>query len=216
VSSRARVLLGDDQAATRMGVRRSLEEQGFDVVAEASDADAAVRLALELRPDACLLDVRIPGGGNRAAAEIVLALPHTRVVMLSASNDDEDFFGALRAGACGYLLKDTDPDRLPHALRGALSGEAAVPRSLTARLIEEFRRREERRQGLSLDGRRVELSDREWEVLGMMREGLATREMGERMAISPVTVRRHIQSLLEKLSVSSRGEALELVDGLAA
>jgi DNA-binding NarL/FixJ family response regulator len=216
VSSRARVLLGDDQAATRMGVRRSLEEQGFDVVAEASDADAAVRLALELRPDACLLDVHIPGGGNRAAAEIVLALPHTRVVMLSASNDDEDFFGALRAGACGYLLKDTDPDRLPHALRGALSGEAAVPRSLTARLIEEFRRREERRQGLLLDGRRVELSDREWEVLSMMREGLATREMGERMAISPVTVRRHIQSLLEKLSVSSRGEALELVDGLAA
>jgi DNA-binding NarL/FixJ family response regulator len=216
VSSRARVLLGDDQAATRMGVRRSLEEQGFEVVAEASDADAAVRLALELRPDACLLDVHIPGGGNRAAAEIVLALPHTRVVMLSASNDDEDFFGALCAGACGYLLKDTDPDRLPHALRGALSGEAAVPRSLTARLIEEFRRREERRQGLSLDGRRVELSDREWQVLGMMREGLATREMGERMAISPVTVRRHIQSLLEKLSVSSRGEALELVDGLAA
>lgn len=207
-----RVLLGDAQAAIRLGVRRSLEEHGFEVVAEAADADAAVRMAVELRPDACLLDVHLSGGGNRAAAEIVLALPDTRVVMLSASNDDEDFFGALRAGACGYLLKDTDPDRLPHALRGALTGEAAVPRTLTARLIEEFRKREERKQGISLGGRRVELSDREWEVLGMMREGLATREMGERMAISPVTVRRHIQSLLEKLSVTSRVEALELLD----
>ena len=216
MSSRVRVLLGDDQAAIRTGVRRSLEEHGFDVVAEASNAADAVRMAVELRPDVCLLDVRIPGGGNRAAAEIVLALPDTRVVMLSASNDDEDFFGALRAGACGYLLKDTDPDRLPHALRGALTGEAAVPRTLTARLIEEFRRREERRQGISVGGRRIELSDREWEVLGMMREGLATREMAERMAISPVTVRRHIQSLLEKLSVSSRGEALALLDGFAA
>ena len=207
-----RVLIADDHAATRLGVRRALEDHDFDVVAEATDGPGAVRQALDLRPDICLLDVHMPGGGSVAAAEIVRALPQTRVVMLTVSDSDDDLFEALRAGASGYLLKETDPDRLPFALHGALAGEAPLPRTLTARLIQEFRGRAGRRR-LSLDGREVELSDREWEVLELMRKGLSTREIAERLAISPVTVRRHLQSILEELQVSSRRDALALLDG---
>jgi DNA-binding NarL/FixJ family response regulator len=208
-----RILVADGHAATRVGVRRSLEADGFEVVGEAADHDTAVRQALELQPDACLLDVQMPGGGNAAAAKIVRALPDTRVVMLSSSSAEDDLFDALRAGASGYLLKETDPERLPFALRGVLQGEAALPRVLTARLIQEFRAREHRRRGLSLSGRQVQLSDREWEVLDLMRDGRSTREIGDRLTISPVTVRRHIQALLQKMQVPGRREALALLEG---
>jgi DNA-binding NarL/FixJ family response regulator len=212
VNRRVRTLIADDHAATRLGVRRALEDHEFEVVAEAADGPGAVRLARERRPDVCLLDVHMPGGGNDAAAEIVHALPDTRVVMLTVSSTDDDLFGALRAGACGYLLKETDPERLPHALRGVLNGEAALPRTLTARLIEQFRGREHRRRRLSLRGRQVDLSEREWDVLELMREGLPTKEIAERLSISPVTVRRHVQAILEKLSASTRRAALALLD----
>jgi DNA-binding NarL/FixJ family response regulator len=213
VTGPVRILIADDHAATRLGVRRALEDHEFDVVAEAADGPGAVRLARELAPDVCLLDVHMPGGGIEAAAEIVLALPDTRVVMLTVSSTDDDLFEALRVGASGYLLKETDPERLPFALRGALNGEAVLPRSLTARLIEEFRGRERRRHALSLHGRQVSLSDREWQVLELMREGFSTRAIAERLAISPVTVRRHLQAILEKLRVPSRRAALALLDG---
>jgi len=125
-------VLADDHAATRLGVRLALEDAGFRVVAEAADAREAVDAALEHRPDLCLLDVYMPGLGIAAAAELAEALPDMPVVMLSVSDTDEDLFEALRAGACGYLLKDTDPQRLPHALRAVLNGEAPLPRVLTA------------------------------------------------------------------------------------
>jgi DNA-binding NarL/FixJ family response regulator len=157
--------------------------------------------------------VQLTGGGNRAATEILRALPGTRVVMLSASSADVDMFEALLAGASGYLLKDSDAERLPFALRGVLRGEAALPRMLTARLIEEFRAREQRRRGLSLPGRQVQLSDREWEVLDLMRDGCSTGEIAGRLAISPVTVRRHVQAVLQKLGVPGRCEALKLLAG---
>lgn len=207
MSADARILIADDHPATRLGVRGSLAGRGFEIVGEATDAGSAVRLALSLRPDICLLAVKMPGDGIRAAAAISAALPDTRVVMLSASAADEDLFGALRAGACGYLLKDTAPDRLAFALQGAMNGEAALPRHLTARLIEEFRARDGRRR-LAVGDRQLELSDREWDVLELMREGHTTREIAERLWISPVTVRRHVQAILGKLQVSSRSEAL--------
>ena len=212
MSAAARVLVADAHATTRIGVRRSLEDFGFDVVGEAADASGAIRQALELRPDACLLDVQMPGGGIAAAAEIIRALPNTKMVMLSASKADHEFFEALRLGASGYLLKDTDPERLPFALQGVLRGEAALPGTLAARLIEAFRAREQRRKGLFLRSRQVQLSEREWEVLDLMREGRSTREIGESLTISPVTVRRHVQALLEKMQVATRREALALLD----
>jgi DNA-binding NarL/FixJ family response regulator len=207
MSHDARVLIADDDAATRLGVRGSLAGRGFEIVGEATDAGAAVRLALSLGPDVCLLAVKMPGDGIRAAAAISATLPDARVVMLSVSASDEDLFAALRAGACGYLLKDTPPERLAFALRGALNGEAALPRHLTARLIEEFRARVGRRR-LAVDGRQLELSEREWEVLELLRENRSTKEIAERLWISPVTVRRHVQAILAKLQVSNRSEAL--------
>ncbi len=107
----------------------------------ASNASEAVDAATRERPDLCLLDIRMPGSGIAAAWEITARLPETKVVMLTVSRDDDDLFAALRAGASGYLLKDTDPARLAHALDDVLAGEAAIPRSLVARLAEEFRER---------------------------------------------------------------------------
>jgi len=157
-----RVLIADDHAATRAGVRESVtDDGGFEVCAEASTAQEAIDLALSEKPDLCLLDVHMPGEGIRAATAITETLPDCAVVMLTVSRNDSDLFHSLRAGAAGYLLKDTDPGRLPDALRGVLAGEAAVPRALVARLIHEFRDRGTRRLS-TVGGRGIELTSREW------------------------------------------------------
>jgi DNA-binding NarL/FixJ family response regulator len=154
----------------------------------------------------------MPGSGIRAATEILDRLPDTAVVMLTVSRNDEDLFDALRAGAAGYLLKDTDPDRLPHALRGVLAGEAAVPRELMSRVIDEFRSQGRRRR-VAVPGRRgKELSSREWEVLDLLREGRTTADIARRLFVSPVTVRRHVSAILRKLDVPDRQAAIDLVD----
>jgi DNA-binding NarL/FixJ family response regulator len=207
-----RVLVADEHAPMRMGLRDSLEGEGFVICVEATDAPAALAAALRERPDACLLDVNMPGNGIWAAREITARLPETAVVMLTSSESDADLFDALRAGAAGYLPNDMDPARLPQALRGVLAGEAALPRRLVARLIDEFRSHERRRQLLAQPHRGAELTSREWEVLELMGEGLTTAGIAERLFVSPVTVRRHISSLLKKLGLPNREAALRLLD----
>ena len=208
-----RVLLADDHPPTRAGVKSALEQGSeFEVVAEAGDAAAAIEAARHEKPDVCLLDIHMPGSGIYAAGEITRLLPETAIVMLTISRNDDDLFDALRAGAGGYLLKDMDPGRIPHALHGVLRGEAALPRALTARVIEEFRHRGRRRR-LPLKGERgVDLTSREWEVLELMRNGLTTAEIAERLFVTRVTVRRHVGSVLRKLQVGSRQEAIERLD----
>jgi DNA-binding NarL/FixJ family response regulator len=206
------VLLADDHLPTRTGVRAALEAAGMTVVADVANAESAVVEALRLRPDIALLDVNMPGDGILAAAEISEQIPDTVVVMLSATADDEHLFEALRVGARGYLLKDTDPDRLPYALNGVLNGEAALPRTLVARLIDEFASRDRRRRIPKLRAGGEQLTEREWEVLEHMRAGMRTKDIAERLSISEVTVRRHVSATLRKLQVSSRAEALELLD----
>jgi DNA-binding NarL/FixJ family response regulator len=207
------VVIADDHAATRAGVRASLEGHGFSVVAAAADADAAVEAALAARADVCLLDIHMPGNGIAAAAEIARELPDAAIVMLTVSRDDEDLFAALKAGASGYLLKDMDPDRLPAALRGVVAGEAALPRTLVARLVREFRAAE-RRPSLPIIRRRgARLTSREWEVLELLREQLPTAAIAERLELSPVTVRRHVSSILAKLRVPDRRAMQRLLDG---
>src|SRR5262249_51936410 len=122
-----RVLIADDHAPTREDVRRSLTDGGLIVCAEAADAARAVKQALATRPDICLLDVRMPGGGVAAAWEIAARLPTTKVVMLTVSDEDGDLFRALRAGAVSYITKDMDFATLPDALREVAEGKAAIP-----------------------------------------------------------------------------------------
>src|SRR5687767_9786859 len=207
----ARVLIADDHAPTRSGVRQSLEGGGFVVCAEAGDGEQAVALAREHRPDVCLLDISMPGGGGiKAAATISEEFPDTASVMLTAFAGDDELFDSLKAGAAGYLLKETDPNRLPFALRGILDGEAAVPRRLVARLIDEFRSQGRRRRVPVVGKRGPELTTRQWEVLELMGEGYTTTEIGRRLDVSPTTVRRHVSDILQKLGVSDRREAIAL------
>jgi len=207
----ARVLIADDHAPTRSGVRQSLEGGGFEVCAEAADGEQAIALARKEKPDVCLLDISMPGGGGiKAAAVISEEFPETAIVMLTAFAGDDELFDSLKAGAAGYLLKETDPNRLPFALRGILDGEAAVPRRLVARLIDEFRSQGRRRR-VPIGGKRgPELTTRQWEVLELMGEGYTTTEIGRRLDVSPTTVRRHVSDILAKLGVSDRREAIAL------
>jgi DNA-binding NarL/FixJ family response regulator len=191
----------------------SLEHGGFRVVGEAEDAAGAVEACVRERPDVALLDVYMPGNGIRAAAEITEVAPSTAVVMLTISQDDQDLFDALRAGAAGFLSKDTDPTRLAPALRGVLAGEAALPRKLTMKLIDAFRERARRRSAPILEERGIVLTDREWEVLEGLAEGEATGRIADRLGISPVTVRRHLSSVMAKLGVDDREAALKLLQG---
>lgn len=204
----ASVLVADDHAPTRAGIRAALDGHGFRVCAECADADAAVEAALRLRPEVCVLDIRMPGSGIAAAATISARLPETSIVMLTVSHDDADFFDALRSGAVGYLLKDTDPRQLPKLVRKVMDGEGVLSPGLVARLIEEFRERGRRRRVPMAAGRGVELTSREWEVLDLLRQGLPTAEIGERLFIAPVTVRTHVSSILRKLRVPDREAVL--------
>ena len=132
--------------------------------------------------------------------------------MLTVSHDETDFFDALRAGAAGYLLKDTDPRLLPQLLRAVVAGEGVLSPGLIAKLIEEFRERGRRRR-LPLSGSRgVELTSREWEVLDLLRQGLTTAEIARRLFIAEVTVRTHVAAILRKLRVPDRRAALRLLD----
>ena len=212
MTSPVRVLVADDHLPTRTGVKLALERGGFEVCADAADADGAISAAREQRPDVCLLDINMPGDGIKAAEAIARELPETAVVMLTVSRSDADLFDALRAGASGYLLKDIDPARLPLALHGVLEGEAALPRRLVALLIEEFRERRRRRRVPLVGRRSVELTDREWEVLELMRGGLSTEEIAARLFISAVTVRTHVSAILRKLHVTTRDAAVALLE----
>ena len=203
--------MADDHPPLRASVKRALEEHGFQVCFEAANAADSVAAAERERPDVCVLDVQMPGNGIAAAAQIAARLPETAIVMLTVSDSDEDLFAALRAGAQGYLLKDMDPGRLPLALEGVLAGEAALPRALVARVLDEFRTRRRRRRLLLPGGRGCTLTDREWETLELLAEGLSTAEVAERLLVAPVTVRRHAAAIVKKLNVGDRRSLLQLV-----
>lgn len=203
--------MADDHPPLRASVKRALEEHGFQVCFEAANAADSVAAAERERPDVCVLDVQMPGNGIAAAAQIAARLPDTAIVMLTVSDSDEDLFAALRAGAQGYLLKDIDPGRLPLALEGVLAGEAALPRALVARVLDEFRTRRRRRRLLLPGGRGCTLTDREWETLELLAEGLSTAEVAERLLVAPVTVRRHAAAIVKKLNVGDRRSLLQLV-----
>lgn len=197
-------MIADDHAPQRMAVRMALETEDFKVVGESADADSAYEAALKLRPDVCLLDIHMPGNGIEAARRIVDKLPGVSVVMLTVSRNNDDLFDSLKAGAAGYLLKDIDPKQLPEALHAVLQGEAALPMSLIERLVEEFRDRSQRKRFSPFGRREVRLSDEEWKVLELLKEGLSTADIGDRLFISPGVVRSNVTSILTKLRETRR------------
>jgi DNA-binding NarL/FixJ family response regulator len=204
-----RVLIADDHAPTREDVRRALTEGGMVVCAESADAARAVQQALETRPDICLLDVRMPGGGVAAAWEIAARLPTTKIVMLTVSDQDGDLFRALRAGAVSYLVKDIDFENLPRVLREVADGKAAIPPALVARMVMQFHSSDPRFRTTEV-GTEVgpRLTSREWDVLAGLAEGLSTRDISKRLQLKPSGVRAHISAVVQKLGVADRREAV--------
>ena len=211
-SKRPRVLIAESQLPTRQGLRLLLQRNGFEVCAEAGDATAALKGALRERPALCLVDAGLRGGGIPAAGRISSRVPEAEVVVLADKPDESEALEAVQAGASGYLQKNMNPEAFSRALRGALNGEPAFPRALLAPVLEEFRARHERRR-VRVPGRSVvDLSRRESEVLDLLRRGLATAEIADRLDISPVTVRRHLSLVLGKLGVPDRAAALRLLE----
>ena len=213
MSQAVTVLIADDHVPTRAGVRMALERGGLRVVAEAASAEEAVRSAIRLRPDVCLLDIEMPGSGIRAAGQISEALPGAHILMLTVAREEATVFEAIRAGAAGYLLKDMDPEALPDAVRRVAAGEAVLPGRLVRRLVDEMRHHNDPASAAARlsDHVRVPITPREREVLEMLGERRSTAEMAAELKLSPITVRRHISALLGKLAVGSREEAGELL-----
>jgi DNA-binding NarL/FixJ family response regulator len=204
-----RILLVDDHPLTRSALAGLLTQHGFDVVGEASDGEEAIEAAVRLAPDLILLDLSMPGlDGLSALPRLRAAAPDCEVVVLTASGTEENLLGAIRGGAAGYLLKSEPPERIVDFLRGVAQGEAALSGAVARRLLEQVREGGGRNSGVP-DSIAATLSARELEVLLLLDDHLGTDEIAKRLFISEHTVRSHVKSLLRKLGVSSRREALE-------
>jgi len=206
-----RVLVAGHDSATINGIRIALEEEGIVLCGRVASAAELIEAVSRLEPDLCLIDVDLPGGGIMAAAEMRAWRSPVAVVMLASVLNEEDFLKAMGVGAIGYLPKSISPKRLPAVVRAVLVGEPAIPRPLVAVLMNRLRGGGTRRHLVVPDGRGVDLTSREWEVLDSTRDGLSTREIAAKLLIADVTVRRHIGAVLKKLHVQSRREALELL-----
>ena len=210
-----RVLVADDHALFRKGVTELLRgTDGFTVVGEAQDGRDAVAKALALLPDVVLMDVYMPGmDGIEAARRIKAALPSTKIVVLTVSEEDQKLFEAVRAGAYGYLLKNVEPEELFRTLRGVVRGEAFVTPSMAAKILEEFTRQVRAPQkGTTSAG----LSPREREVLELLTRGSVNKEIAAALEISENTVKNHLKNIMEKLHLENRVQvvAYALREGL--
>ncbi len=204
----------------RRGLEQVLsEEVDLEIVGEAGDGLEAIERSSDLQPDVILMDVRMPGvGGIEATRRIRNAQPSTKVVMLTVSEDEEDLFASVRAGATGYLLKEVSIDEVAGAVRAVARGQALITPSMATKLLVEF-------NGLSrrLDaqhGNAPRLTDREIEVLRLVAKGMANKEIAAELVIAENTVKNHVRNILEKLQMKSRMEAAmyavreKLVDGV--
>jgi DNA-binding NarL/FixJ family response regulator len=203
---RIRVLLVDDHAIFRVGLRRLLEDQDFEVVAEASDGASAVRLARSLSPDVVTMDTDMPGmSGVEATERILRAAPTARVLVLSSSAEESDVVDAVMAGACGYLLKRSSPEELAMGVKACANGESMVSPSVTGQLLRRFRSGGTNQSFAEPFER--ELSDRELEILKLLAQGKDNAEIARVLILSPKTVKNHISAILRKLEIDNRIEA---------
>ncbi|HEY3247215.1 MAG TPA: response regulator transcription factor [bacterium] len=203
---RIRILIADDHALFRRGVRRVMETSPeIEVVGEASSGEEAVRLVGDLAPDIVLCDVQMPRlSGLEAARMITSTSPRTRVIMLTVHADEEYLFEAIKAGAMGYLLKDSTPEELMHAIRIVHGGEGLLPPTMAAKVMREFARNQETKPLAEV---LTPLTPREVEILQHVTGGLANKEIGQRLGISERTVKNHLSNIMEKLHVNSRTQA---------
>jgi DNA-binding NarL/FixJ family response regulator len=214
-----RVVLVDDQALIRSGIRALLDaEDDVEVVAEGADGHDGVRLARELRPDVVLMDVQMPGQDGIAATREIAAddaLAGVHVVMLTNYGVDEYVFSALRAGACGFVVKDTEPADLVEAVRAAVRGDALLSPAITRRLISEFVARPP--DAIAPDGLDL-LTPREREVVALVAHGLSNDEIAGRMVLSPLTAKTHVSRAMTKLGARDRAQLVVLAyeSGLVA
>jgi DNA-binding NarL/FixJ family response regulator len=208
------VQLADDQALVRAGFRALLDgEEDMAVVAEAADGEEAVALAREHRPDVVLMDVRMPRtDGLRATARVTAdpTLSRSRVIVLTTFELDEYVFGALRAGASGFLLKDVEPAELLEAVRVVAAGEALLAPRHTRRLIEAFVAQAGSPPTGGDSGELAELTAREREVLTLVGQGLSNAEIADRLVLSPLTAKTHVARLFTKLGARDRAQLVVL------
>ena len=205
-----RILVVDDHPLTRDALASLLTQGGFDVVGEAADGAEALQLAHELQPDLVLLDLSMPGlDGLAALPRLRTAAPDCEVVVLTASGTEENLLAAIRAGAAGYLLKSEPPERIVAFLRGVANGEAALSGEIARRLLDQVRSGGRPGGGGVPNPIAHVLSAREVEVLLLLDDHLSTDDIAKRLFISEHTVRSHVKSMLRKLGVSSRRDALE-------
>jgi DNA-binding NarL/FixJ family response regulator len=205
-----RVLLVDDQRLVRAGFRSILDgEDDLSVVAEAADGREALQAAHDHHPDVVLMDIRMPVLDGLAATRHLLADPgvRTKVVILTTFDLDEDVYGALRAGASGFLVKDTEPEELIHAVRVVARGDALLAPSITRRLIAEFAARVTRpAPSPALD----RLTDREREVLSLVAAGLSNDEIASELTLSPATAKTHVSRIMTKTGTHDRAQLVVL------
>lgn len=198
------VLIVEDQTLMRQGLKTILDlEQGFEVLGEAEDGQAALERALELRPDVVLMDVQMPRmNGVEATAQLSTQLPSTKVIILTTFDYDEYVFDGIKAGARGYLLKDTPASELLAAIRRVHAGESIVQPSIATRMIAEFTRR-----STTPETPYEALSDREREVLRLLADGLSNKDIASRLILAEGTVKNHVSTILEKLHAANRTQA---------
>src|SRR5436190_4749201 len=200
-----RLLLADDHRLLREGLRRSLSDEGFEVVGEASDGLEAVKLAGDLNPDVVLMDVSMPEmDGVEAARRVHENNPEVRVVMLTMHADADVVASAIRAGASGYLLKDCSTEEIADAVRMAASGDTALSPQLASTMLNELRRLDRPTQP---EDDRV-ITKREEEVLQLVADGCSTPEVATKLYISQKTVKNHLASIYQKLDARDRTQAV--------
>jgi two-component system NarL family response regulator len=204
-----RVVICDDHALFRRGITMVLEdEEGIEVVGEAEDGDAAVVAAEELAPDVVLMDVRMPKrSGIEATRAIAEAVPSAKIVMLTVSDEEDDLYEAIKAGATGYLLKEISIEEVAGAIRSVMSGQSLITPSMASKLISEFSslsKKAEARQAVPVPI----LTARELEVLKLVAKGMSNKEIAAELYISENTVKNHVRNILEKLHLHSRMEAV--------
>lgn len=206
-----RVVLADDQRLVRAGFRSILDdEDDIEVVGEASDGEEAIALARELRPAVVLMDIRMPGLDGLEATRRITAderLEGVRVVILTTFDMDDYVYGALRAGASGFLVKDTEPMELLHGVRVVARGDALIAPAVTRRLIAEFAGRSKQPDP---SPRLNALTEREREVMGLVGAGLSNDEIAQRLVLSPATSKTHVSRIMTKLAVRDRAQLVIL------